>query len=153
MEYKCYDQSYDHLKTALERNKEFTNDSGAEQYQLYILKLLAQTCLESHRIKESLLYLEEAEEICKENEDFGNDGKDYAQILAFKGDYYYMNEKYGEAIDCFEKVWEIYEKLDGKDSEGCANSLKQIAKIYDSMGNVESALQCLEECIGTFFCD
>lgn len=153
LEYKCYDQAYDHLKIALERNREPNSSADPDKYRLYILKLLTHSCLESHRVKESILYLEEAENICKENEHkTGTVGKEYAQVLAFKGDYFSAIEKYEEAIGCYEDMGKIYQAMEGENSEGCANSVKQIVKIYDQIGDYEQALENLEDCICLFRC-
>ena len=102
---KFHDQAYDHLKMALERNRDFSKTEQGESYQLYILKLLSRVCLESHRFKEANEYLKEAEEICLENEEvYGNLSKDYAIVKEFKGDYYLRIEDYDEAIKCYDEV-------------------------------------------------
>lgn len=106
LDYKCHDQSYDHLRMALERNREYIQTEQGESYQLYILKLLSRVCLESHRFKEANEYLKGAEEICLENEEeYGRYSKDYAIIKEFKGDYYVRVENNEEAIKCYEEVW------------------------------------------------
>ena len=58
LEHKCLDQSYENLKIAYERNQQWLDSKGGEEYHLYILRLLAQTCLESNRIKESNLFID-----------------------------------------------------------------------------------------------
>jgi tetratricopeptide (TPR) repeat protein len=105
LDYKCLDQSYDHLRMGLERNRDYSQTEEGLKYQLYILKLLARVCLDSHRFKESNDYLKEAEEICLDNEEeFGRFGKDYAIVKEFKGDYYVRVEEYDEAVKCYEEV-------------------------------------------------
>jgi tetratricopeptide (TPR) repeat protein len=130
--------------------KEFYGANEFPQYHLYTLKLLAQTCLESNKVKEAIFYIEEGEEICLHNKTIGIEGRDYAQLLALKADFLYLNLKFTEAIECYEKVFETYSKIDGLKSEGCANCLKQIVKIHFQQGNYTEAILYVEECIETF---
>jgi Tetratricopeptide repeat len=44
-------------------------------------------------------------------------------------------------------VLEVYEKLDGRESEGYANVLRQLSKIYETQKDYEMAANYLEECI------
>ena len=153
-EYKCYEQAYNHLIEALEMRKEFYGSNEFPQYHLYTLKLLAQTCQEGSKVKEAILFIEEGECICQNNETIGSEGRDYAQLLALKADFLYLNLKFEDAIECYEKVYETYAKFDGQKSEGCANCLKQIVKIHFQQGNFKEAIDYVEECIETFIeCD
>jgi len=38
LEHKCYDQAYEHLKMAYERNNDWKLNKGGEEYHLYILR-------------------------------------------------------------------------------------------------------------------
>jgi tetratricopeptide (TPR) repeat protein len=161
LDYKCLDQAYDHLKLGYEKNKEFKSNlayernrdkemnQSAEENQMWVLQLLAQTCLQTHKLREALSYIEQACELCETSQPqskFNKKSSHYAVLCEFKGDYYYLNDKLDQAMMCFEDAFMIYSELNQR-HEGAANALRQIAKIYEVQGKYDVALESLGECI------
>lgn len=92
------------------------------------------------------MYIEEAQEICRGNEEIGCEGIDYAILLEFKGDFFYLSDKLDESYECFKDAYNIYDVINSK-HEGAANALKQMSKIFEVQGRYDTAYEILCDCI------
>lgn len=129
--FKCTDQAYEHLSIARERNESQSDTENGQEYQLYILRLLAINRLQDGKPDEAIGYLEEAENICSQRvkEDNPNAIIDLADIKRYRGEYFNAKKDYEAAIECYKEVAELYREHVGKNTEGEARAQKSIYKV------------------------
>ena len=130
---------------AYEKNMEFSRTEEGENYQLYILELMAKNSIQSGKYDQAKEYLDIGEEICLQDEEKRKKG--YATIQSLKAEYFKHNKEPEEAIICLEKAAAVFKEIHGDFSDQYANALYHISKLYDAKKDIELALQYLNEAI------
>lgn len=87
----------------------------------------------------SILYLDEAETLCKEK--LGLDNKTAAQIYQAKGIYYDYTDDLNKSIEMFYKALEIRIRIFGEEHSDVADTYNSIGIIYSKKSNRDKALE------------
>jgi len=149
--FKCPDQAYEHLTVARERNETQADSESKQDYQLYILRLLAINRLQDGKADEALRYIEEAENICrsriKENNQNAEAFKDLAEVKRYHGEYFAAKKQFQDAIDCYKQVADLYRESVGENTEGEAKAMKSIYRVNRRINDLEQALDYLQTAI------
>ena len=136
-----FEQAQEHLLSAFKLNESLTDDINiaTKEYQIKILINLAKCYMENNKLQASLAICEKS---LKMNQTLmGENHVSNADIYYVLAKINTKLKNYKNAIDNLSKMFEVYEKLYGFDSEKTAKICMELGQIYELQGDLNDAIE------------
>lgn len=122
---------------------------GSNPNYAEVLKNLAIVYVAERRFDEAFVYLEDAANIWDRRIGRRNN-INAATINMLRGDIYYSQRQYGEALGYYDKAKGIYESFFSKSHPEYVKSLSKISKAYFMQGDIKRSQAAIEEVLANY---
>ncbi|UXX77661.1 CHAT domain-containing protein [Reichenbachiella carrageenanivorans] len=122
---------------------------GSNPHYADVLKNLAVVYVAERRFDEAFVYLEDAANIWDRRIGSRNNINS-AAINILRGDIYYSQHQYGEALGYYDKAKDLYEDFFSKSHPEYVKALSKMSKTYFMQGDIKRSQESIEEVLANY---